>query len=61
MPRWKKDATAFSVKVTFDGKNSMVCRIPKPILEALGNPDKLKFLIQKNSINIIADDVTNSE
>jgi hypothetical protein len=52
MTRWKKDKKEFEVKLTFDGKNSMICRIPKPILDLLGNPDGLKFTIQGKKIEV---------
>ena len=37
---------------TFDSKNSMICRIPKPILDLLGNPEGLKFTIKGKTIEI---------
>ena len=40
MPKWKKDETEFLVSVSNDGNGSNVCRIPKPILKKLGNPNK---------------------
>jgi len=33
LTRWKKDEKEFSVKLTFDGANSTICRVPKPIIE----------------------------
>ncbi|QLH07267.1 hypothetical protein C5F50_09385 [Nitrosopumilus ureiphilus] len=50
LTRWKKDETEFPVKLSFDGTNSMTCRIPKPILELLGEPEGIKFVIQGKRI-----------
>jgi hypothetical protein len=45
MTRWKKDETEFTVKLTDDGKNGIICRVPKPIRDRLGSPKSIKFLI----------------
>ncbi len=55
MPKWKKDATKFLVSVSNDGNGSNVCRIPKPIVEKLGNPDRIKFVISGKGINVTSD------
>ncbi|MHB8545746.1 MAG: hypothetical protein ACYDAJ_03165 [Nitrosotalea sp.] len=56
MARWKKDEKEFGVKLTFDGRNSMVCRIPKPILDLLGNPEGLKFSIKGKTIVVMSEE-----
>lgn len=48
MPKWKADATEFSVNVTYNEEKGSQIRVPKPILEKIGNPEKLKFIIDKN-------------
>ena len=53
MTRWKKDETVFTVSLSFDGNNSKSCRIPKPILELLSNPDEITFEIKRNGRLII--------
>lgn len=52
MPKWKKDATEFIVSVNDDGNGSNICRIPKPIIEKLGQPEKIKFVIDGKKITI---------
>ncbi|MDE1829230.1 MAG: hypothetical protein KGI25_02795 [Thaumarchaeota archaeon] len=52
MTRWKKDEKEFDVKLTFDGTNSWVCRVPKPILEKLGMPEKIKFVLEGKKIEV---------
>ena len=46
MTTWQKDAKEFTVSV-IPNKYRMTSYsyIPKPILQALGNPDRLKFVI----------------
>ena len=52
MTRWKKDQKEFSVKLTFDGANSTICRVPKPIIEFLGQSDAIKFTIKGKKVEI---------
>ncbi len=52
MPKWKKDETEFTVSVNDDGNGSHVCRIPKPIIEKLGKPNKIKFMVKNDKIGI---------
>ncbi|MDH3311583.1 MAG: hypothetical protein OEM28_00350 [Nitrosopumilus sp.] len=55
MTRWKKNQKEFSVKLTFDGANSTICRVPKPIIEFLGKPENLKFVIRGKGIVVTSD------
>lgn len=55
LTRWKKDETEFHVALSFDGTNSKRCRIPKPVIEFLGDPESLKFVIRGKSIIVIKD------
>ena len=51
MARWSKNATLFSVSVTPNIRSkSSQCNVPKPILEALGNPTGLTFVLKKGGI-----------
>ena len=52
MTRWKKDETDFPVKLSDDGRHSVICRIPKPILQFLNNPDSIRFVIEGKKIMI---------
>lgn len=56
MTRWKKDAKEFVVSLNDDGSQSVICRIPKPILEKLGDPKNLKFMIKGKSIVVVGSD-----
>ena len=51
MSSWKADATEFVVSVNHNARiGSGISRIPKPLLERLGNPNKIKFVIQDDKI-----------
>lgn len=50
MTRWKKDETEFSVKISDDGSGSLICRIPKPIIDRLGSPSSIKFVISGKKV-----------
>ena len=50
MPKWSKNETDFSVSISSDGKGSHVCRIPKPILKILNNPNSIRFVVDDEKI-----------
>jgi len=52
MTRWKKDETEFEMNVIDDHKGSRYVRIPKPLDEKLGKPNKIKFVIHGKAIII---------
>ncbi|MCJ8306026.1 MAG: hypothetical protein HRU07_03165 [Nitrosopumilus sp.] len=52
MTKWKKGATEFEMNVIDDRKGSRYVRIPKPLDEKLGNPEKIKFVIKNDKISI---------
>lgn len=56
MTRWKKDEKKFSVKLTDDSAGSSICRVPKPIVDRLGSPASIKFVISGKKIIIETDD-----
>ena len=54
MGRWKKDERKFDMSLSKDGSGSIICRVPKPILEILGNPNSIKFEILGKKIVVLA-------
>lgn len=56
MTRWKKNEKEFGVSLNNDNAGSLICRIPKPIVDLLGKPEGIKFLIQGKRIVVIAGD-----
>ena len=53
MPKWNKDAKEFEVSIHYDNAKGSQIRIPKPILEKIGNPDKVKFIINGKNVTVI--------
>ena len=53
MTRWKKDATEFPVRVSSNG-HTKSCRIPKPVLESLGVPARIKFVMADGRVLVEA-------
>ena len=51
MTRWKKDATRFTVSVNAD-RHVRVCRIPKPIVDMLGDPESVTFSVKGGRITV---------
>lgn len=52
LTRWKKDEKEFSVKVGDDKSGSLICRIPKPIIKILNNPNSIVFVLEGKKIMI---------
>lgn len=50
MPRWKEGEKEFVVSVNFSKGNKV--NIPQPIIEMLGNPEKIKFVIRGKRVII---------
>ncbi len=53
MPKWKTNATNFTVTVNYDEKRGSLIRVPKPVLAKLGNPTKLTFVVKNSKIEIV--------
>ena len=60
MPKWKKDAKEFTVSVNFNENRGYQSSIPKPIIDALGDPDTITFVIQGKHVNIKTTSSTNT-
>lgn len=58
MTRWKKNEKEFDMSLSpsknRDGSESLSCRIPRIIVESLGNHNSLRFKLGKNNITIEA-------
>lgn len=55
MPKWKKDANEFTVSVNHNEIRGYQSSIPKPVMETLGNPDKITFVVKpKNKVEVEA-------
>lgn len=50
MPKWKEGETEFPVTMNFNKKRGYQSTIPKPIVKALGKPDRIKFIIKKDRV-----------
>ncbi len=50
MPRWKKDATEFVVSVSYEEKRGYQTYVPKPIMEKMGNPKFIKYVVKGKQI-----------
>jgi hypothetical protein len=52
MPKWQKDQKEFIVGISYGERRGTQAYIPKPIIEMLGNPVNMKFLIKGKKIEI---------
>ena len=48
MPKWKKDETEFTVSLGQNDVKGYWCTVPKPIVELLGEPERITFEITKS-------------
>ncbi|MGD0330088.1 MAG: hypothetical protein ABSB40_06525 [Nitrososphaeria archaeon] len=56
MPKWKKDETKFTVSVNYEEKRGAQSSIPKPIVDALGKPTRITFLLRGKKVEVKASD-----
>lgn len=62
MTKWKKGATHFTVGVNRNGKRGYQSTVPMPVMELLGNPDKITFIIKpKKKIEVVSGKEQNEE
>jgi hypothetical protein len=52
VPKWKKDETEFPVSVSHHETRGYQAYLPKPLMDFLGNPDMIKFVIKGNKIEV---------
>jgi hypothetical protein len=52
MPTWKKDAKEFEVGVNYVETRGYSSSIPKPIMNLLDNPKRIKFIIKDDDKTI---------
>lgn len=55
MPKWKKDATEFTVGVNYDEKRGAQSSIPKPVVDVLRKPDRMTFVLKGKKVEIKAE------
>jgi hypothetical protein len=61
MPRWRKDQTEFTVSVTYHEHRGCQTYLPRPIMEMLGNPRAIKFIIKNKKIEVESGNYSGSE
>jgi len=54
MPKWKKDATEFSVSVNHNATRGYQSSIPKPVMDVLGNPRTITFVVKGKKVEVKA-------
>lgn len=55
MGKWKKDAKEFVVSVNYVENRGYSSSIPKPVVEILGNPDSIKYVVNDDkSIQLVS-------
>lgn len=54
MPKWKKDAKEFTVSINHNDLRGYQSSIPKPIMEILGEPKTVTFVINGKNISVVS-------
>lgn len=52
MPKWKKDATEFTVGVNLNGVRGYQATVPKPVMEALGEPETITYSLKGKKVEV---------
>jgi len=52
VPRWKQDATKFTVSVNYVEGRGASTSIPKPIFEWLGKPESITFILRGKRVEV---------
>lgn len=53
MPKWKQDETEFTVSVNYNEVRGYQSSIPKPIIDHLGDPKRITFVIDNKHVKIL--------
>ena len=56
MPKWKKDATEFTVSINYHPTRGTLVFVPKPVLELLGNPKSITFVVRGKKVEMKAEE-----
>ena len=54
LTKWKKGQGEFVVSVTYHEHRGCQAYLPKPVMELLGNPNKVKFIVRGKKIEFKA-------
>jgi hypothetical protein len=52
MPKWRKDATEFSVSVNFHETRGYQATIPRPVVEKLEDKTRMTFRIRGKRVSV---------
>jgi len=52
MPKWKRNATEFTVGVNHNEVRGYQTSIPKPIAEVLGNPETVTYVLKGKKVEL---------
>lgn len=52
MPKWKKDATEFTVSMSYHPTRGAQCIVPKPVVDALEEPKKVTFVLEGKKVEV---------
>lgn len=56
MPKWKKNETEFNINVSYHETRGYQAYLPRPIMEMLGNPYMVKFIVKNKRIVVESGD-----
>ena len=56
VPKWKKGEKEFKVSITYHQRRGCQTYLPRPIVERLGNPKTIRFIVKKKGIEVESGD-----
>ena len=54
MPKWKKDATEFTVSMSYHETRGAQCIVPKPVVDGLEEPERVTFVVKGRRVELKA-------
>lgn len=61
MPKWKKDAKEFTVSINYNDARGYQSSIPKPIMDVLGEPEKITFVVNGKHVSLMSSEHTKKQ
>jgi hypothetical protein len=56
VPKWKKGEKEFKVSITYHQHRGCQTYLPKPVVEMLGNPKTIRFIVKNRGIEVESGD-----
>ncbi|MCL4519869.1 MAG: hypothetical protein M1587_11810 [Thaumarchaeota archaeon] len=56
MPKWKEGINKYVVGVGYSENRGYACTIPRPVIQVLGEPEKIAFVVKDGKVEVLAEE-----